>query len=291
MQRIRLTATLAAALTIVLFSSAAAQTRNAGRALAATLVPGVPDSAVLTALRFRSIGPAVMSGRISDIAVPMSGRPGERLAKTVYVASAAGGVWKTTNGGVTWSPIFDSQRVSSIGAVAVAPSNPDIVWVGSGESNNLRSSSWGEGIYKSTDAGKTWTHMGLRTSQHIARVLVHPANPDIVFVAAMGPLWTSAGERGLFRTTDGGRTWTNLKSLGQWTGFTDVAFDPSNPNTVYAASYQRERKAYSFVAGGPESGIWKSVDGGNTWTQLMQGLPAGDKGRIGISVSKSNPST
>jgi hypothetical protein len=168
-----------------------------------SLVAGVPDSAVLAQLRFRSLGPAVMSGRISDIAVPPALRPGDRLGKTVYVASAAGGVWKTTNAGVTWAPIFDEQRVSSIGSVAVAPSNADIVWVGTGESNNLRSSSWGEGIYKSTDAGATWTHMGLRASQHIPRIVIHPTNPDIVYVAAMGPLWASGGERGLYRTTDG----------------------------------------------------------------------------------------
>jgi photosystem II stability/assembly factor-like uncharacterized protein len=260
-------------------------------AASGTLLAGVPDSALLADLQFRAIGPAVMSGRISDIAVPSATRPGERLGKTIYVASAAGGVWKTTNGGVTWNPLFDGQRVSSIGAVAVAPSNASIVYVGTGESNNLRSSSWGEGIYKSTDAGKTWSFSGLRTSQHIARIIVHPTNPDIVYVAAMGPLWGSGGERGLYKSTDGGRTWSNTKALGQFTGFTDVAFDPTNPNTLYAVSYQRERKAYSFVGGGPESGIWKSTDAGASWTQLTQGLPTGDKGRMGVSVSRSNPNT
>lgn len=256
---------------------------------ATRLVAGVPDSAVLAELRFRSIGPAVMSGRVSDIAVPSASRPGDRLGKIMYIAAAAGGVWKTTNGGATWSPLFDAQRVSSIGAVAVAPTDGNILWVGSGESNNLRSSSWGDGIYKSTDGGKTWTHMGLRKSQHIARVLIHPTNADIVYVAAMGPLWAGGGERGLFKTTDGGRTWKNLKQLGEYTGFTDVTFDPTNPDIVYAASYQRDRRAYSFVAGGPESGIWKSTDGGDNWTQLTAGLPTGDKGRIGISVSRSMP--
>ena len=255
------------------------------------LVPGIPDSALLASLEFRSIGPAVMSGRIADIAVPPAERPGDRLGKTVYVASAAGGVWKTTNGGVTWTPIFDDQRVSSIGSVAVAPTNANIVWVGTGESNNLRSSSWGEGIYKSTDGGETWTHMGLRGSQHIPRIVVHPTNPDIVWVAAMGPLWDSAGERGLYRTNDGGRTWQLKKALGPFTGFTDIVLDPRDPNTIYAASYQRERKSYSFVAGGPESGIWKSTDGGETWVQLTNGLPAGDKGRIGIDVARSQPNT
>jgi hypothetical protein len=160
---------------------------------------------VLEHVRFRSIGPALMSGRISDVAVPTPAHAGERAAKIFYVAAAGGGVWKTTNGGVTYAPIFDDQRVSSIGAVAVAPSNADIVWVGTGESNNLRSSSWGDGIYKSVDAGATWTHMGLLQSQHIARIVVHPTNADIVFVAAMGPLWSGGGERGFYKTTDGGR--------------------------------------------------------------------------------------
>ena len=259
--------------------------------LSAQVLAGVSDSVAFAELRFRSIGPAVMSGRVSDIAVPPASRPGERLGKTIYVASAAGGVWKSTNHGITWSPIFDHTKVSSIGAVAVAPSNADVVYVGTGESNNLRSSSWGEGVWKSTDAGKTWTHVGLRSSQHIARIIVHPTNPDIAYVAAMGPLWAAGGERGLYKTTDGGRTWTNTKSLGQYTGFTDVAFDPSNPNTLYATSFQRERKAYSAVAGGPETGIWKSTDAGATWTQLTNGLPTGDKGRTGISVSRSNPNT
>ncbi|MEX2284306.1 MAG: glycosyl hydrolase [Gemmatimonadota bacterium] len=258
---------------------------------AQALVSGVPDSAVLAGLRFRSIGPAVMSGRVADIAVPPATRPGERLGKTIFVATAAGGVWKTTNGGITWAPIFDGQRVSSIGAVAVAPSNPNVVYVGTGEANNLRSSSWGEGVYKSTDAGRTWTHSGLRTSQHIPRIIVHPTNPDIVYVAAMGPLWGAGGERGLFKSTDGGRTWTNTKSLGPYTGFTEVVFDPSNPNTLYAASFQRERKAYSATSGGPESAIWKSTDAGATWIMLSAGLPVGDKGRTGLTVSQSNPNT
>jgi photosystem II stability/assembly factor-like uncharacterized protein len=260
-------------------------------ARAAVLVPGVSDSAVLANLRFRSIGPAVISGRISDIAVPPAQRPGERLGKTVFVASAAGGVWKTTNAGVTWTPIFDDQRVSSIGAVAVAPSNRDVVWVGTGESNNLRSSSWGDGVYKSMDAGETWVHMGLPAAQHVARIVIHPGNEEVVWVAAMGPLWDSGGERGLYRTDDGGRTWQLKKALGPFTGFTDVILDPRDPDVVYAASYQRERKAWSFVAGGPESALWKSTDGGDTWTRLESGLPTGDRGRIGIDIARSQPNT
>jgi photosystem II stability/assembly factor-like uncharacterized protein len=257
------------------------------------LVPGVADSAVLADLEPRNIGPAVMSGRISDIAVAPEAddRPGMRLGRIMYAASAGGGVWKTTNGGKTWEPVFEDEGASSIGDVALAPSNPDIVWVGTGESNNLRSSSWGDGIYKSTDAGETWTHMGLRGTQHIVRIIVHPTNPDIVYVASPGPLWASGGERGLFKTTDGGRTWTNIKTVSEYTGFSDLVMDPSNPDVLYAASQMRERRPWSFIAGGPESGIWKSTDAGATWTELTNGLPAGDMGRIGLDISQSQPRT
>ena len=249
------------------------------------------DSARLAELPWRSIGPAVTSGRVVDFAVPEGPRSqiGRRLGELFYVASASGGVWKTTNGGTTWEPIFDHQASASIGDIAVAPSNPDIIWVGTGEANNQRSSSWGDGVYKSQDGGKTWTNMGLKKSEHIGRVIVHPANPEIVFVAAAGPLWGAGGDRGLFRTTDGGRTWKNVKNMDAHTGFTDVIFDPSNPNVIYAASFQRERRPYSYVGGGPGSGLWKSIDGGDTWARLTEGLPKGDVGRIGLDVSRSNP--
>jgi photosystem II stability/assembly factor-like uncharacterized protein len=266
----------------------AQRTRTAAQAPTA-LVAGVPDSAVLSSLRFRSIGPALMSGRISDIAVPTVTRPGERAGKTFYVASAGGGVWKTTNAGVTYTPVFDEQRVSSIGAVAVAPTNADIVWVGTGESNNLRSSSWGDGVYRSLDAGSTWTRMGLPQSQHVARIVVHPANADIVFVAAMGPLWGPGGERGFYKTTDGGGSWRRTLSAGPFTGVTEIVLDPRNADVIYAATYQRDRRAFSFVGGGPESAIWKSTDGGERWTQLTVGLPSTDMGRIGMAISLSHP--
>jgi len=268
-----------------LFLSAGARAQNAGTGLH----PSVTDSAILAELPLRSIGPASMSGRVADIAV--ASIPGEAPGRVIYVASAAGGVWKSENGGISWKPLTDATSIASVGDVTVAPSNPDIVWIGTGESNNLRSSSWGHGLYKSTDGGRTWTHMGLRASQHIPRILVHPTNPDIVLVAAMGPLWKSGGERGVYRTTDGGRTWTRVLEVNETTGATDLVFDPTNPNVIYAATMQRERKAYSFVAGGPESGIYKSTDGGTTWRRLTSGLPAGDKGRIGVDVSQSQPRT
>jgi photosystem II stability/assembly factor-like uncharacterized protein len=249
------------------------------------------DSARLAELPWRPIGPAVTSGRVVDFAVPEGPKSqiGERLGEIFYVASASGGVWKTINGGTTWEPIFDHQTSASIGDIAVAPSNPDILWVGTGEANNQRSSSWGDGVYKSENGGRTWTNMGLRKSEHIGRVIVNPVNPEIVFVAAAGPLWGAGGDRGLFRTTDGGRTWKNVKNIDTHTGFTDVIFDPTNPNVIYAASFQRERRPYSYVGGGPGSGLWKSIDGGDTWTKLTEGLPTGDVGRIGLDVSRSNP--
>jgi photosystem II stability/assembly factor-like uncharacterized protein len=249
------------------------------------------DSARLAELPWRSIGPAVTSGRVVAFAVPEGPKSqiGARLGELFYVASASGGVWKTVNGGTTWEPIFDSQASASIGDIAVAPSNPSIIWVGTGEANNQRSSSWGDGVYKSENAGKTWTNMGLRKSEHIGRVIVNPTNPQIVFVAAAGPLWGAGGDRGLFRTTDGGHTWKNVKNIDAHTGFTDVIFDPTDPDVIYAASFQRERRPYTYVGGGPGSGLWKSIDGGDTWTKLTEGLPKVDVGRIGVDVSRSNP--
>ncbi len=251
------------------------------------------DSAMLGEFAWRPIGPAVTSGRIVDLAVaegPES-RVGNRLGRLMYAASASGGVWKSVNAGTTWEPIFDKQSTSSIGDIALAPSNPEIVWVGTGESNNSRSSSWGDGVYKSENGGRTWTNMGLRTSQHIGRIVVHPTNANTVFVAAVGPLWASGGERGLFKTTDGGKTWRNILRINEHTGVTEVILDPTNPSTVYAGTFQRQRKAYSFVGGGPGSGIHKSIDGGETWTKLTEGLPTGDIGRIGLDISLSQPRT
>jgi hypothetical protein len=238
---------------------------------------------VISGLTWRCIGPSNMGGRIDDFAVV------ESNPSIIYVATASGGVWKTVNNGVTWEPIFDGQSTSTIGDVTVSPSNPDIVWVGTGEQNNRQSSSWGNGVYKSTDAGKTWTNMGLRDSHHIGRIAIHPTNPDIVYVAAVGHLWGPNKERGLFRTTDGGKTWTNTKFIDDNTGFVDVAIDLQSPNTLYAAAYQRQRRTWGFVGGGPGSGLYKTTDGGESWVLLTNGLPSGNTGRIGIDVYRANP--
>ncbi len=251
------------------------------------------DSAMLSEFAWRPIGPAVTSGRVVSLAVaegPES-RIGNRLGKLVYAAAASGGVWKSNNAGTTWEPIFDNQSTSSIGDIALAPGNPEILWVGTGESNNQRSSSWGDGVYKTENGGRTWQHMGLRSSQHIGRIVVHPSNSNIVFVAAVGPLWADGGERGLYKTTDGGKTWKAVIKISAYTGVTDVVMDPTDPSIMYAAAFQRQRKAYSFVGGGPESGIYKSTDGGDNWTKLTEGLPKRDIGRIGLAVSRSQPRT
>jgi photosystem II stability/assembly factor-like uncharacterized protein len=234
-------------------------------------------------LHFRPIGPAVMGGRIHDVeSVP--GNP-----SVVYVASASGGLWKSVNKGTTWTPIFDDQAVSTFGDVALAPSNPDVVWAGTGEQNNRQSTSWGNGVYRSTDGGKTWTHLGLAPTRHIGRIRVHPKNPDVAYVAALGDLWAPTPDRGVYKTTDGGKTWTKVLFVDTLTGVVDLAMDPLNPDVLYAAAYQRLRRAWGFNGGGPGSGIYKTTDGGRTWRQLSSGLPAGPKGRIGLALAASNP--
>src|SRR6266478_5469580 len=182
-------------------------------------------------LEFREIGPATMGGRIDDFAVV------ESNPNIVYVGVASGGVWKTSNNGTTWEPVFDKERVSTIGDIAIAPSDPSVIWVGSGEPNNRQSSSWGDGIYKSTDAGKTWKNMGLADTHHIGRVVIHPKNPDVVYAAALGHLWGTNPERGVYKTTDGGKTWTQVLKIGNDTGVSDIAMDPESPDTIYAAAY------------------------------------------------------
>jgi photosystem II stability/assembly factor-like uncharacterized protein len=206
-----------------------------------------------------------------------------------YVATASGGIWKTVNNGTTFVPVFDDYEVSSIGDIALAPSDPQTLYAGTGEPNNRQSSSWGNGVYRTRDGGKTWTHVGLSGTQAIGRIVVHPTNADVAYVAALGPLWGPGGERGLFKTTDGGRTWTNTKSIDADTGFVDVAMDPQSPDTLYAASYQRRRQPFGYSGGGPGAALWKTTDGGGSWKKLTKGLPEGERGRTGIAIYRRDP--
>ncbi len=236
-------------------------------------------------LEFREIGPAVMGGRIDDFAV-VEGNP-----NIVYVGTASGGVWKTTNNGTTWEAVFDKEGVSTIGDIAIAPSDPAVVWVGSGEPNNRQSSSWGDGIYKSLDAGKTWQKMGLSATHHIGRIVIHPKNPEVVYAAALGHLWGPNAERGVYKTTDGGKTWNQVLKINDDTGVSDIAMDPESPDTLYAAAYERRRTPFGFNGGGPGSAIYKTTDGGATWKKLTKGLPyenGGDTGRIGLDIYRKD---
>lgn len=234
-------------------------------------------------MRFRSIGPATTSGRVNMFAVD----PNDRAK--YYVAVASGGVWKTVNAGTTWTPVFDGEGSYSIGAIALDPKNTATVWVGTGEYNSQRSVGYGDGVYRSDDGGKSWKNMGLKTSEHIGRIVIDPRDSNVVFVAAQGPLWSPGGERGLYKTTDGGKTWKQVIKISENTGVTDVVMDPSNPDTMYAAAWQRRRHFYTLVNGGPESAVYKSVDGGETWTKLRSGLPPGDLGRVGLDVCQTDP--
>ena len=223
--------------------------------------------AALKNLKFREIGPAIMGGRVDDFAVV------ESDPRIIYVATAAGGIFKTINGGITWEPIFDDQPNSTIGDLALAPSDPSILYVGTGEPNNRQSSSWGNGVYKSMDAGKTWMHMGLTETHHIGRVVIHPSDPNIVYVAALGHLWGPNHERGVFKTTDGGATWTQSLYIDEDTGVSDIAMDPQSPNILYAAAYERRRTVFGYNGGGPGSGIYRTIDGGAALDQAHQGPP------------------
>ncbi|MGH7445569.1 MAG: WD40/YVTN/BNR-like repeat-containing protein, partial [Longimicrobiales bacterium] len=324
----RLLAALCALLLLVPAASAqmvASPSRSPARAPAPLTPEAVAD------LRLREIGPANMSGRIVDVAV------NERNPYVFYVASATGGVWKTTNNGVTYEPVFENQGTHSVGAIALHPQDTALIWVGTGERASRQSSSWGDGVYRSGDGGRTWTHMGLRDTHHIGRIALHPSDPGTVFVAAMGHLWGPNEERGLYKSTDGGATWRRTLYVDENTGVVDVAIDPEQPAVMYAASYQRRRTPYAFHGGGPGSALWKSSDGGETWTKLGPtaavsvaasmvggdgkasdadapdesagagdsdvaddslrvngginaiGLPAGEYGRIGISIHRADP--
>jgi len=236
-----------------------------------------------TGLKFRSIGPAVTSGRVSDLAV----HPGDRA--TYYAAVASGGVWKTTNAGTTWDPVFDGQSSFSIGCITLDPANPSVVWVGTGENNSQRSVAWGDGVYRSEDGGKSWESMGLKNSEHIGKIVIDPRDSRVVYVAAQGPLWGPGGDRGLYKTADAGKTWKPVLTISENTGVTDLVMDPRNPDLLYAASYQRRRHVWTVINGGPESAIHKSTDGGATWKKLTSGLPAVDLGRIGLAISPIAP--
>ena len=238
----------------------------------------------MSALSLREVGPAVAGGRISDIAVHPTRR------STWYVAVGSGGLWKTTNAGTTWTPIFDEQPSYSIGSVALDPTNPDVVWVGTGENVSGRHVAWGSGVYRSRDGGSTWQNVGLEASEHIGKILIHPDDGNTVLVAAEGPLWAAGGERGVFRTEDAGETWTRVLEIDEHTGVTDLELDPSNPSTVYAAAYQRRRHIWGLMAGGESSGIYKSQDAGRTWREVTTGLPSGPMGKIGLAVTPADPS-
>ena len=240
-------------------------------------------SKAASGLELREIGPALMGGRIADIAV----HPEDR--SIWYLAVGSGGLWKTTNSGITWKPIFDDQPSYSIGTVTIDPNNTNVVWVGTGENVSGRHVAWGDGVYRSMDGGATWRQMGLSKSEHIGKILVDPRDSDVVFVAAEGPLWSAGGERGLYKSKNGGQTWDLVLEIDKNTGVTDVEFDPSNPDVLYAAAYQRRRQTWSLLAGGPNSGIYKSIDKGETWKQIKTGLPSGDVGKIGLAVTPANP--
>lgn len=234
-------------------------------------------------LKWRNIGPALTSGRISDFAINPT-NPFE-----YYVATSSGGVWKTTNNGVTYEPIFDGEGSYSTGVVTMDPNNSNVIWVGTGENNNQRSVAYGDGIYKSEDGGKSWKHMGLKMSEHIGSIIVHPEDSDVVFVAAIGPLWSKGGERGVYKTIDGGKTWEAVLAIDEHTGVNEVVMDPRNPDVLYASAHQRRRHVYTYVGGGPGSSMYKSTDGGETWNKANKGLPKEELGRIGLTISPANP--
>src|ERR1700724_3055134 len=258
---------------------------TAGAAAPTRATPGGFDPDLLAGLRARSIGPAAMSGRVTVI---------EGVAadpRTLYVGAASGGVWKSVNGGHTWEPIFDDQPVASIGAIAVFQKSPDVVWVGTGEGNVRNSAAAGNGVYRSLDGGKTWTHLGLDATERIARIVLHPTDPDVAWVAALGREWGENPERGVYQTEDGGKTWKKLLYVDARTGAADLVIDPSNPRKLLAAMWQYRRWPWSFASGGPGSGLYASYDGGRTWKRRTEddGLPKGELGRINLATSRSDP--
>ncbi len=268
------------ALLLLMASPSFSQKKNSGTVASKDTVF---NSGVLSGFTFRSIGPAVTSGRVSDIEVNPNN------INEYYVAAASGGVWKTVNAGITYSPVFEKEGSYSIGCVTIDPNNTNIVWVGTGENNNQRSVAYGDGVYKSEDGGKSWKNMGLKNSEHTGMIVVDPSNSDVVYVAAYGPLWSAGGDRGIYKTTDGGKTWKNILSVSEHTGCNEIHMDPRNSNVLYATAHQRRRQGFTYISGGPESGIYKSTDAGVTWNKINKGLPEVDLGRIGMGVSPVNP--
>jgi photosystem II stability/assembly factor-like uncharacterized protein len=245
-----------------------------------------PDGLVaedLTALQWREVGTAMSSGRVTRFAV----HPTDQ--RIIYTATASGGLWKTVNAGTTWTPVFEKGSTISMGAVTLDPNDPNTVWIGTGEQNNVRSSQYGDGVYRSRDGGTTWEHMGLTESRHIGRIIVHPKDSNTVFVAALGSLWGPNEERGLYRTRDGGKTWTRLLRPSKFTGVVEVAMHPNNPDILYAATFQRERRQWSMIGGGEEGGLWRSTDGGDSWARVGNGFPTTAVGRVGVTFCASNP--
>ncbi|MEP7269058.1 MAG: glycosyl hydrolase, partial [Saprospiraceae bacterium] len=237
-------------------------------------------SEVFSGLTMRNIGPALVSGRITQLVVNPD-NPSE-----YYVVVASGGIWKTVNAGTTYTPIFDSYGSYSMGALTMDPSNHAVLWLGTGENNNQRSVAYGDGVYKSEDAGKTWKHMGLKSSEHIGQIAVDPKDGNTVYVAAYGPLWSSGGERGIYKTTDGGKTWNSILNVSENTGFNEIQMDPRDNKVLYACAHQRQRKVFTYIGGGPETAMYKSTDAGATWNKVGGGFPTGkDLGRIGMAIS------
>ena len=240
-------------------------------------------SSTFSGLSFRSIGPAWASGRISDFAV------NPKNHSEIYVGVGAGNIWKTTNNGTTWTPVFDKYGAYSIGCLKMDPSNPSVIWAGTGENTHQRQLGYGDGIYKSEDAGASWKNMGLKESRQIGMIAIDPRNTDVVYVAAEGSIWGPGGDRGLYKTTDGGKTWNKVLNISENTGVNNVVFDPRNPDILYATSEQRRRHVFTKIGGGPESAVYKSKDAGKTWDKIMKGLPTVDIGGMGLAISPVNP--
>ncbi len=279
----RLSAALPALVALLSLTLAAAFVQGAAAEKKDAEKKSPMSSETWSGLAWRSIGPAITEGRVVDITVDPTDHNRQ------YVAAAGGGVWKTTNNGITWEPIFDGEGSHSIGCITIDPKNPAVVWVGTGENNSQRAVEYGDGVYRSEDAGKSWKNMGLAKSEHIGRIVVDPRHSNVVYVAAQGPLWNSGGDRGLYKTTDGGKNWKAILTIGENTGVTEVLIDPRDPDVLYAAAYQRRRHEWTLIDGGPESGIHKSTDAGATWTKLTSGLPKEEMGRIGMVLAPANP--